>query len=283
MLYSERKRQRSLAEREAKGETFWTSHFDKRVRQKLKYLLDECGEGDNAAQRARYLILKDEGLPYLYTDTSNEVWDFELYLFECSDEMMPTVIEAMFRAIVGLARSQVSRVGQGRVIAFINGVNEVLRAHRISFEFQDGEMVPFESKALHATVLAPALTLLRDPRFEKADRAYRDAMDELTRGTPGDAITDAATALQEMLVALGASGNALGPLLKSARSMGLLAAHDAILTEALQKTIDWVSADRSNLGDAHKADSAEVQDGWFTVHVVGALIVRLAGPKRIVP
>jgi hypothetical protein len=141
-------------------------------------------------------------------------------------------------------------------------------------------MVPFESKALYTTVLEPAFTLLREPRFQKADQAYHDALHELTKGKPGDAITDAATALQEMLVALGCQGDSLGPLLKSARNKGLLAAHDPILTEALQRTIDWVSADRSNMGDAHKADSAAVQDAWFTVTVVGALIVRLAGPER---
>lgn len=37
MLYNERKRLQSLAEREAQGESFWTSSFDRRVRQKLWY------------------------------------------------------------------------------------------------------------------------------------------------------------------------------------------------------------------------------------------------------
>ena len=45
MLYSERRRQRELAEREAAGESFWTNHFDPKVRLKLLYLLPDF-DGD---------------------------------------------------------------------------------------------------------------------------------------------------------------------------------------------------------------------------------------------
>ena len=112
------------------------------------------------------------------------------------------------------------------------------------------------------------------------ERAYQDALRELAGGDPADAITDAGTALQEALTVAGAKGNALGPLLKSARQLGLLRAHDAALEEGIVKLVDWVSADRSTLGDAHKASQARREDAWLTVHVVGALILRLAGGKR---
>jgi len=70
-------------------------------------------------------------------------------------------------------------------------------------------------------------------------------------------------------------------LLKSARNKGLLAAHDTILAEEVQKIIEWVSADRSKMGDAHNADSASIEDGCFTVQIVGAIMVRLIGPPRV--
>ena len=39
----------------------------------------------------------------------------------------------------------------------------------------------------------------------------------------------------------------------------------------------WVSADRSEMGDSHKAETTLTRDdAWLTVHVVGALILRLA-------
>ncbi len=42
-----------------------------------------------------------------------------------------------------------------------------------------------------------------------------------------------------------------------------------------------LEADRSFQGDAHNASPADRADAWMTVHVVGAIIVRLAGgPDR---
>jgi hypothetical protein len=60
----------------------------------------------------------------------------------------------------------------------------------------------------------------------------------------------------------------------------LLAAHDGALADGIAKIIDWVSADRSNSGDAHNAAPAARDDTWFAVHVVGALILRLAKDPR---
>ena len=52
--------------------------------------------------------------------------------------------------------------------------------------------------------------------------------------------------------------------------MGLLAKHDKPLE-------GWLIADRGNLGSAHPGDgNAGREDAWLTVHVVGAVILRLA-------
>jgi hypothetical protein len=160
-------------------------------------------------------------------------------------------------------------------------VETVLAEERISYDFVDGEMVPFESKELHNAVIEPALHLLSGKKeFSGAEKAYLDALHELSKGDASDAITDAGTALQETLTALGCEGNALGPLLASARKQRLLGSHDYPLLTLLEKTIDWVSADRSNMGDAHKAGAATRADAWLTVHIVGAIIVRLSeGPR----
>jgi hypothetical protein len=157
----------------------------------------------------------------------------------------------------------------------------VLREHRIYFELIEGKMVPLASQELHAEVVAPALRLLSGRSgWDKVEAAYQDALGELAEGKPADAITDAATALQEALVALGCKGNALGPLASSARGKGLLGPHDAPMTDMVEKLIDWVSADRSVKGDVHQATQPSLEDGWLTVHIVGALILRLAGPRR---
>src|ERR1700680_353350 len=138
-------------------------------------------------------------------------------------------------------------------------------------------MLPFKSKELHQEVIEPATKLLRNPKYPKAEKAYQDALEEVTGGKPSDAITDVGTALQETLIALGCHGDSLGPLIKSAKAKGLLAAHDARMTQAIEDIMQWVAADRSEKGDSHKAEAATKGDGVFLIHVVGALIVRLAG------
>lgn len=124
--------------------------------------------------------------------------------------------------------------------------------------------------------MSPTLYLLRSqPRFASAEMAYQKALGELRNRDAGDAITDAATALQDVLLALGCAGNALGPLLKSAKSKGLLKGSDTPLTEAVAKAVDWVSATRGE-GEAHTGDpDISMSDAWMVVHVVGALAIRL--------
>jgi hypothetical protein len=277
VLYNRRKRLRERAEAEARGESFWTSSFDRKVRTRLTHAA--TGASGPAMQAvgesARSLILSDEGLHFLMKPELHPAEDFSLYFFNAPDDMMPTVIESLFAAMSGLADG-------GFYFGvnpwdFVNSVQEILAEERIAYDFANGQMAPFESKEMHQAVVEPALQLLHNPRFAKAEKAYRQALDELSKGTPGDAITDAGTALQETLTALGCDGNSLGPLIKSAKGKGLLAAHDIRMTQAIEDVMQWVAADRSEKGDSHKADTAQKEDAWFIVHVVGALIVRLGG------
>ena len=100
-------------------------------------------------------------------------------------------------------------------------------------------------------------------------------------GDGADAVTDAGTALQELLTELGCKGNQLGNLIKSASKMDLLAAHDAPLLDAIEKALNSVAADRSETGESHHASDAGREDAWLIVHIVGAFVVRLAaGEKR---
>lgn len=163
---------------------------------------------------------------------------------------------------------------------FAREVNVVLAEHRIAFKFVDGELIPFSSDELLQEVVEPALRLLVGERFSGAHSAYLDALKEIGAGSPADAITDAGTALQECLVALGLKGNALGPLIKDAKKSGQLGSHDQTLTDGVEKFMHWAAADRSTTGDAHRISGAVTADAWLMVHVVGALMVRLVDPGR---
>ena len=165
---------------------------------------------------------------------------------------------------------------------FASRVNQILREERVAFELIEGQMVDLESEELHAAVVAPTLRLLSGRAdFEGVERTYQKAIMELAASHADDAITDAGTALQETLTVLGCSGNSLGPLITDARKRGLLAPHDAKLDQSISNIMVWVSADRSELGEAHHVSDATVEDAWLIVHIVGALILRLAsGPPR---
>jgi hypothetical protein len=197
--------------------------------------------------------------------------DLRQYLLACRHEEVPDVLEAM---PLGMGRNY------GYPDDFHHGVNRILLSHRGAYELIDGQMIPFESKELHEEVVAPTLRLLAGRAgWETVENAYQDALREI--GTnPGDAITDAGRALQATLELLGCKGNALGPLIDMAKKTGLLAPHDSALSEGISKMMHWVSADRSEKGDAHKGADAKAEDAWLAVHVTGALILRLAeGPR----
>jgi len=284
MLYARRRRLEVLARAEADGQSFWSAHFDEKARMKFVHAFnDACAEGarERYAEVARAWILRDEGLPYLTPNARNCQIELAHFVLNCEDEMVPTAIEAISRVLM---ISPYNLMGISYTVnpnVFTETVNTVLREHRIAFELIEGQMVPLASQELHTEIVGPTLRLLSQrTNWDNVEAAYQDALAELAEGKPADAITDVSRALQEALVVLGCKGNALGPLAKSARSKGLLGPHDVLMTDLVQRLVDWVSADRSAKGDVHQAAQVTVEDAWLTVHIVGALILRLAGPSR---
>jgi hypothetical protein len=282
MLYNQRKRLKERAEAEAQGENFWTPAFSEKVRTRLLFAVGEAAGANRVSvlERARHLILKAEGVPYLqrYGHNVTPAEDFLDHFTGCRDDVMPTAIEALYSAMQTFGIGNLGYfVPTIDVDAFGRDLNQILEEERVAFDFARGEMVSFKSKELQQDVVEPAMKLLHNPKFSEAEKAYQDALEEVAKGKAGNAITDAGTALQETLTALGCKGDSLGPLIRSAKDKGLLAAHDARITKAIEDVMEWVSADRSQKGDSHKADKAEKEDAWFIIHVVGALIVRLVG------
>lgn len=278
-LHNRRKRLAELATREAAGESFWVDSFDEGVRNKIVLAMESAVRSFNLpfyAAAARRLILEDEGLQFLVSGELNAANDFISYARHCTDEMVPTVIEAFLIACQSRRIAQYDLPNAPAEVYFSARVNEALREHRISFEIVGDEVVPFSSKELHTEVVIPALNLVSQPGWEKVEVAYQAALGELSRGDAADAITDAGTALQEALVKIGAEGNALGPLITSARKKGIILGHDVPLLEVVERASTWISADRSQVGDAHGVTAATLDDAWLTVHVVGAVILRLS-------
>lgn len=267
MLHGRRKHLQQITQAEAEGQSFWTVDFDKRARARMASVVAELGDGAIAliGNRVSALMRKELGV-FIRTNIL-------VAFVEEDKDHLPSLTEALI-AVRELAGSVADRLERE--------INDILNEHRISYELINGQMVEFESKELHQAVVAPVLRLLSGlPGWDNVEMTYQDALREVSQNAPGDAITDAGTALQEALTLLGCDGNSLGPLVRSAKSKGLLAPHDSTLTEGIEKIAHWVAADRSESGDSHKASTGITRDdAWFTVHVVGALILRLAGGRR---
>lgn len=269
MLFSERKRIADVEAREAAGENLWIDEIPDQARRQIAWawqaVLNDAHFGyEENFDRYLEMIFRSQGVVgYVLSSTYMDAL--------ASTEAVLNQIEAVHRALT-LARIKPD--------FFAEVVNNALNSHRVAYTLVDGQIVPKESDELHVEVVEPTLRLLVDARFGAAHASYLKALKEITQDDPGDAITDAAAALQQVLEALGAKGNALGSLMKDAKNRGLLGTHDQPLIDGISKVIDWVNADRTAMGDAHQHSTAHRADAWLTVHIVGALIVRLADPAK---
>ena len=285
MLHFERKRQKAIAEAETKGMNLWTGTFEEAVRVKIFHALQDAADGldasmitCDAAQRRLIRALGKHRLTNLdlseIPPTQKNAADYVQYVHECSDAMMPSVIEAAFVGLRAAGESMYGAPGDVTTENFRASVKTILEHHRISWDVVGNELIERKSQALHAGVIEPAVRLLAGRKdLAAVEHAFQEALREVSKGTPEDAITDAGTALQEMLTACGCQGNQLGDLATDARKKDLLAPHDG-------KLVDWVAADRSQKGDSHRVVASSKEDAWLMIYVVGALIVRLAAGKR---
>jgi hypothetical protein len=116
MLHHQRKRQKELAAAEAEGKSFWTASFSAETRLKLICAFLDTMDSDAdrvfAAQRARALILRDEGLISLTAGRSGTGHaDLNAYMRIASDELVPSVLDARLQGIFDACRSNAPLLG----------------------------------------------------------------------------------------------------------------------------------------------------------------------------
>lgn len=270
MLYSERQRLAAITAREAAGDSLWTPDIPRVAKKKIAnawQLLTDQDDHNVPRLGPRVLALISHNLGTIPVRYPQDLAGAE------DDLIFLTYVEALCVALGSISNYD-STWDPG---PFRDRVNEVFNSYRVSYRLVGSEVVPFASDELHVEVVEPALRLLAGREdFAPALATYTKALKEISNNDPGDAITDAGSALQEALVALGCQGNALGRLIMDAKQKGLLASHDQTLTDGIVKFLDWASADRSQTGDAHSNSHAALGDAWLMVHVVGALVLRLA-------
>ena len=232
---------REMAEGEARGELYWTHGFTAAVRVRIwrrsEALADHIPSLGGLFSVARSQILDETGMYVLNRAGASPLGDFADFWRDCEDQWFPTVVEAFISALRKRERTPDYPPRKRLTPGFVAETNEILAQERVAWKIVDDQMIEMRSQELHETVVEPALRLLHSRRFKTVDATYRKALDELSRGDGGDAITDAGTALQELLTTLGCRGNQLKDLIGSASNKGLIGAHDTPLLTAVEEGV----------------------------------------------
>lgn len=60
---------------------------------------------------------------------------------------------------------------------YIHIINQRMLEHGFGYQYEDGLLIRIDSQHTHAEIIKPALSLLRDKRFEHADEEFRQAFE----------------------------------------------------------------------------------------------------------
>jgi hypothetical protein len=259
-------------------------------RQQLVYAINRAaswpvGEDWRARNLHRYLIqeirqhLREEyGVPVLAAATDDPGADLEVFVLNtATTHQVMDVIDAVIWVFAGQMTTYGLRdCAVNAINSFANAVSQRMKQHKMAYDLVELKVVEKRSEELHAEVVAPALTLLHGrSRFADAERQYRDALDELADGNWADAITDASSAVENVLrVILGLSQGTLADLLGQARKQGLFGDHQAARLKKVVAGFTALADVRNEESDAH-GNSSDSATGWLSLHWAGALIVYL--------
>ncbi len=75
-----------------------------------------------------------------------------------------------------------------KLIEYIHIINQRMLEHGFGYQYEDGLLIRIDTKHTHAEIIKPALSLLRDKRFQNADEEFRQAFDAYKAGNHEEAI-----------------------------------------------------------------------------------------------
>lgn len=104
--------------------------------------------------------------------------------------------------IIELVFSTVFRTDIKSAKRYIEELNQRFRLAGVGYQFVEGKLIRLDSTVAHEELVKPALVLLGQKGFEKANEQYRSAHDHYRRDEHPQAITEAAKAFESALKAI---------------------------------------------------------------------------------
>jgi tetratricopeptide (TPR) repeat protein len=215
-IYSRRKRQA-----QAVDDVYIYDQISKRVRVQVVQILSD-GLGSDYYRNGDYTEsakIYDE----LCRQMSRELGVHELYPSEAGDnrlvflcwlereqvidnwldgvELALKAVDRFVRGNIGALRRDI-RMMPDAVIAELNAR---LREAGLGYEYIDGIIISKDSEFLHREAVLPALRLLKDERFEAADKEFREAHEAFRQNRLEDCIVGCCKALESVLKVIGIS------------------------------------------------------------------------------
>ena len=291
-LFTQRQTARQEAAARARGDSVdgLTGDAPSEFRQQLVYAINRTAAwpvGDEWQVRNLhdYLIkeirqhLREEyGVPVLAAAREDDGTDLAVFILNAATTLqVMDVVDAVIQVFADQATTPGLRdYAVNATSSFADTISKRMKQHKLAYDLVEFKVVEKRSEELHTEVVAPALTLLHGRRrFASAERQYRDALGELADRNWADAITDASSAVENVLrVIFGFSRGSLADLLGQARKRGLFGDPQAA---RIKKVVDGFTAladIRNQESDAHGNTSDEAT-AWLAVHWAGALIVYL--------
>lgn len=116
----------------------------------------------------------------------------------------------------------------------IDELNYRFREHSIGYQFVDGQLMKVDSQYVHAQIVQPALSLLREVKFRGADDEFLKAHEHYRRGRNKEAITEALKAFESTMKAIADSRGWSYPSTATAKALIAIMFEKGIVTRELE-------------------------------------------------
>jgi Domain of unknown function (DUF7014)/AbiJ N-terminal domain 4 len=211
------------------------------------------------------------------------------YLLKCSTDDALDLIELVFRAMDNICEDKPDWHLENLGIALsahkaIEELNQRFREHGLGYEFANGDIMRVDSQFVHAEAVRPALALLTEPGFEKANEEFMTAHRQYREGHHKESVVAANRAFETTLKTICtkrkwafAAGDRVSELITVVRSNGLFPQYldkgfDSYVA-AMKTGLPGVRNNAGGHGDEPKAPPVPEYIAQYALHLAASNIL----------